>query len=78
MASLPPNTPPAEVAAWNDYRSSLWQAFQNSYEDRWNQGETVSLGVARPWLILIEIGKWEAAVSAYYSTHFPIVAAEQY
>ena len=38
MASLPSNTPLAEVAAWNDYRSSLWQAFQNNYEDRWDQG----------------------------------------
>ncbi|KAI0091360.1 hypothetical protein BDY19DRAFT_886134 [Irpex rosettiformis] len=39
MSNLPPNTPPAEVAAWNDYRSSLWQAFQNSYEDRWDQAK---------------------------------------
>ncbi|KAI0682846.1 hypothetical protein BC835DRAFT_1297788 [Cytidiella melzeri] len=39
MTNLPPNLSPAEVAAWNDYRSNLWQAFQNNYEDRWDQAK---------------------------------------
>lgn len=29
---------PQEAAAMNDYGTRIWSAFQDMYEDRWNQG----------------------------------------
>ncbi|KAI0346555.1 hypothetical protein BDW22DRAFT_1352680 [Trametopsis cervina] len=39
VPTLPPDTPPDEVAAWTDYRANLWEAFRESYDEKWDQSK---------------------------------------
>ncbi|KAF7795976.1 hypothetical protein EIP86_007145 [Pleurotus ostreatoroseus] len=39
MSRAPDVASPQEAAAMNDYRTRIWTAFQDSYEDRWNQAD---------------------------------------
>ena len=42
MATARPESP-QELAVKADFRTNIWSVFQNLYEDKWYQGESVYL-----------------------------------
>ena len=70
MAAARPESP-QELAVKTDFRTNIWSVFQDLYEDRWDQGESLVSCAAPIFFMLTRTlaARWNAAVGEWLVPH---------